>query len=60
MTDLDDFVAMAAADSGLCVVTTVRDDASVQASLVNAGVLVHPVTGHRVVGLVARAGARKL
>jgi PPOX class probable F420-dependent enzyme len=60
MTDLDDFASLAADDSGLCVVTTVRDDATVQASLVNAGVLVHPVTGHRVVGIVARAGARKL
>jgi PPOX class probable F420-dependent enzyme len=60
MTDLDDFVRMAAADAGLCVVTTVRDDSSVQASVVNAGVLDHPVTGVRVVGLVARGGSRKL
>jgi PPOX class probable F420-dependent enzyme len=60
MTDLDDFARMAATDSGLCVVTTVRDDATVQASVVNAGVLDHPVTQVRVVGLVARGGSRKL
>ncbi len=60
MTDLRDFATMAAADSGLCVVTTVRDDATVQASVVNAGVLDHPVTADRVVGLVARGGTRKL
>jgi PPOX class probable F420-dependent enzyme len=60
MTSLDDFARMAAADSGLCVVTTVRDDATVQASVVNAGVLDHPASGVAVVGLVARGGSRKL
>ena len=60
MTSLDDFARMAAADSGLCVVTTVRDDATVQASVVNAGVLDHPVSGVAVVGLVAIGGSRKL
>ncbi len=60
MTGLDDFTRLAGADSGLCVVTTVRDDGSVQASVVNAGVLDHPVLGGAVVGLVARGGSRKL
>jgi len=32
----------------------------VQASVVNAGVLPHPVTGERVVGLVAIGGSKKL
>jgi PPOX class probable F420-dependent enzyme len=60
MTGLDDFTRMAAADSGLCVVTTVRDNATVQASVVNAGVLDHPVSGVAVVGFVARGGSHKL
>jgi PPOX class probable F420-dependent enzyme len=60
MTSVDDFARMATADSGLCVVTTVRDDATVQASVVNAGVLEHPLSGVTVVGLVARGGSRKL
>ena len=38
---------------------TLRDDGSIQATLVNAGVLPHPVTGERVVGLVT-AGRHKL
>ncbi len=60
MSNLDDFVRTCGADQGLCVVTSVRDDGSVQASVVNAGVLDHPVSGVRVVGLVAAGGSRKL
>lgn len=60
MNGLDDFSRLGAADSGLCVVTTVRADATVQASVVNAGVLDHPVSGSPVVGLVAMGGSRKL
>lgn len=60
MTDLSAFAALVPLDHGLCVVSTVRGDGSVQASVVNAGVLAHPLTGERVVGLVAIGGARKL
>lgn len=60
MTDLDDFARLAATDRGLCVLATTRADGSVQASLVNAGVLAHPLTGRRVVACVARGGSRKL
>lgn len=60
MSDLGDFSRISGADSGLCVVTTTRDDATVQASVVNAGVLDHPVSGVPVVGLVARGGSVKL
>jgi PPOX class probable F420-dependent enzyme len=42
------------------VLSTTRADGSVQASVVNAGVLGHPVSGVEVVGLVAAGGARKL
>jgi PPOX class probable F420-dependent enzyme len=46
-------------DHGLAVVVTQRADGSPQTSLVNAGVLAHPVRGDEVVGLVARGGTRK-
>ncbi|TVS85768.1 TIGR03618 family F420-dependent PPOX class oxidoreductase [Mycobacterium helveticum] len=45
MTTLRDAVALAAEQSGLAVVSTVRADATVQASLVNVGQLPHPATG---------------
>jgi len=60
MTDLADYSRLAARDHGLCVVSTVRANGTVQSSLVNAGVLTHPVTGADVLGLVVRADARKL
>ena len=60
MTDLVDFARLVARDHGLCVVSTLRGDGTIQASVVNAGVLDHPVTGRPVVGLVARGGSRKL
>lgn len=60
MTDLTDFAGLVALENGLCVVSTVRADGSVQSSVVNAGVLKHPVTGHEVIGFVARPGTRKL
>jgi PPOX class probable F420-dependent enzyme len=52
MTDLDDVAALAAQESHLAVVSTVRADATVQASVVNAGVLSHPATGAPVLGFV--------
>lgn len=60
MTDLADFAELIPLDHGLCVVSTLRGDGGVQASVVNAGVLEHPLGGGRVVGLVARGGSRKL
>ena len=60
MTDLADFSRLVAREHGLCVVSTLRPDGTIQASVVNAGVLDHPVTGRPVVGLVAQGGSRKL
>ena len=57
---LSAFARLVALDHGLCVVSTLRGDGSVQSSVVNAGVLDHPRTGERVVGLVAAGGSRKL
>lgn len=50
MTTLDEAVALAAAESGLAVVSTVRADGTVQASLVNVGLLAHPAGGQPVLG----------
>jgi len=47
-------------ESGLAVAVTLRADGSAQASVVNAGVVDHPVTGEPVVGFVSRGGAKKL
>jgi len=60
MTDLPAFEKLVAADQGLVVFSTLRRDGSAQASVVNAGVLPHPLTNEPVVGLVAIGGARKL
>jgi PPOX class probable F420-dependent enzyme len=58
--DLDLVRSLVDQDSGLAVVATTRADGSVQASVVNAGVLAHAVDGTDVVGLVAQGGAAKL
>jgi PPOX class probable F420-dependent enzyme len=60
MTDLSDFAAIGAQDNGLCVVSTSRADGTIQASVVNAGVYEHPVSGVRGVAFVAMGGSRKL
>ena len=63
MTDLADFARIAAGDLHLCVVATARADGTVQASLVNAGVMPHPAPasgGIDAAVFVARGGARKL
>ena len=59
MADLAAFAGLVPLDHGLCVLTSKRSDGSIVASVVNAGVLPHPVSGDPVVGLVAR-GVRKL
>lgn len=50
MTTLRDAVALAAAEHGLAVVSTVRADTTVQASLVNVGLLAHPENRREVLG----------
>jgi PPOX class probable F420-dependent enzyme len=52
MTTLDEVAALAAQEHGLVVVSTMRADGTIQASLVNAGVLRHPLRGHPVLGFV--------
>ena len=60
MSGLEDFARLVQGDHGLCVVSTLRPDMTIQSSVVNAGVLPHPVTGATVVGMVIRGGTRKL
>jgi PPOX class probable F420-dependent enzyme len=60
MADLELVRSLVPQDNGLAVVATTRADGSVQASVVNAGVLAHPVDGSDVVGLVAAGGTAKL
>jgi PPOX class probable F420-dependent enzyme len=52
VTTLQDVVDIGRADQFLAVVSTLRADSTIQASVVNAGVLAHPVSGADVVGFV--------
>jgi PPOX class probable F420-dependent enzyme len=60
MADLSQFAELVPLDHGLCVFTTLRGDGTAQATVVNAGVLQHPLTRVQVVGLVAAGRSRKL
>lgn len=59
MPDLSAFAELVSLDHGLVVISTLRRDGSIQSSVVNAGVLPHPLTGIDAVGMVL-AGRRKL
>jgi PPOX class probable F420-dependent enzyme len=60
MTDLAPFAELVPLDHGLSVVVTRRADLSPHATVVNAGVVRHPVTGDGVVAFVTAGVARKL
>lgn len=60
MTDLAQFEELVPLDNGLSVVVTRRADHTPHTTVVNAGVLPHPVTGTRSVAFVAAGGTRKL
>ena len=60
MTDLSAFSRLVPNEHGLVTVSALRPDQTIQSTVVNAGVLDHPVTGTPVVGLVVRGGTRKL
>ena len=59
MTTLRDVVHIGRQDQFLAVVSTLRSDATIQSSVVNAGVLADPLSGRQVVGFVT-AGKTKL
>jgi PPOX class probable F420-dependent enzyme len=60
VTALDDFSELIGRDHGLAVVSTLGSDETIQSSVVNAGVLEHPVRGTPVVAFVSAGGARRL
>lgn len=56
--DLAGFERIGAEDSHLAVIATTRADGTAQASVVNAGVLAHPLSGEQVVGFVTYGKAK--
>jgi len=52
VTTLNEAWSLAADESGLAVVATLRATGTIQSSLVNAGVLTHPGSGRPVLGFV--------
>ncbi|HYZ91825.1 MAG TPA: TIGR03618 family F420-dependent PPOX class oxidoreductase [Actinomycetota bacterium] len=60
MTDVSRFADLVPVDHGLCVVVTMRGNHTPHASVVNAGVAEHPVSGDKRVAFVAAGGTRKL
>lgn len=59
MTTLSDVVEVGRKEQFLAFVSTLRKNGTIASSLVNAGVLAHPITGEEVVGFVTY-GAVKL
>jgi len=60
MADLADFEALVPGEHGLAVMTVIGQNDRMRPSVVNVGVLDHPLTGARVVGAVILGSARKL
>jgi PPOX class probable F420-dependent enzyme len=57
---IDDVRRLVGLEHGLATACTVRADGTVQATVVNAGVVDHPRTGAPVAAFLARPGTRKL
>ena len=60
MATIEDVEKLASGDHGLVTISVSRADGSVHSSVVNAGVMDHPVTGERVVATVLRGPSWKL
>jgi PPOX class probable F420-dependent enzyme len=60
MTDLEPFADLVALDHGLSVVVTLRADRTPHTTVVNAGVIPHPLTGADAIGFVSAGGTHKL
>lgn len=60
MATIDDVRRLVSLDHGLAILSTLRRDGSVHNTVVNAGVIHHPVTGEPVAAFVGRAGTLKL
>lgn len=57
--NLDVVERLAARDHYLAVIATTREDCTVQSSVVNAGVIDHPISGERVVAFVTYGATKK-
>ena len=60
MADVAEFGRLVGRDQGLCVVSTLRANGTIQSTVVNAGVMKHPVSGAQVVAFTTRGGSAKL
>ena len=60
MATVDDIRKLVSLDHGLASLSTLRRDGSVQSTVVNAGVIDHPVTGQPVAAFVGRPATRKI
>lgn len=60
MATIDDVRRVVDLENGLANLSTLRADGSVQATVVNAGVIDHPVTHQPVAAFVGRPGTHKL
>ncbi len=60
MPDLADVQRFLADDTGLATVSTVQANGDVLSSVVNCGVIDHPVSGEASIALVSRGGAHLL
>lgn len=60
MADVADFDRLVNREHGLSVVATQRADQTIQATVVNCGVLDHPLRGVPVIGFTTRGNSRKL
>ena len=58
MATLRDVQTIARGDSCLAIVSTLRADSTIQSSLVNSGVMKHPLTGAEVVAFVTYGRAK--
>jgi hypothetical protein len=59
MTSLRAAAALGRAEQGLAIVSTLRTDNTIQSTLVNAGVLDHPVTGRPAVAFVTAGRVKR-
>lgn len=60
MATVDDVRRLIGLDHGLATLSTTRADGSVQSTVVNAGVVDHPLTGQPAAAFVGRPGTRKV
>ncbi|MGE3619416.1 MAG: pyridoxamine 5'-phosphate oxidase family protein [Acidimicrobiia bacterium] len=60
MPGIDDVRRLIGLDNGLATVATLRRDGTVLATVVNGGVVDHPLTKEPVVAFVGRPGTRKV